>query len=266
MVGGFVTDGSLSKSSVADTAGQRTQLASLINAVLILLTMLVLASLFENLPSATLGAVVIDSMIGLITFGEMRRYYQVNRADWIFYLSALFGMLFFGIIQGILIGVVLSLLLLVARASKPAVRRLGRDPASDTYLDADSHEELETAPGVLVVRVDGPLFFADANRFRDALNSLVKSAGAPVRTVVIDADAVSQTDTDGADIIAQVAGELRTTGASLALARVHPTIHDLWQRAGAIDAVGPEHVFPTVRDAVRAFEDDNPSRKLTPAG
>ena len=86
-VGGFATDGSLSKTSVADLAGQKTQLASLVNAVFVLLTMLFLASLFENLPAATLGAVVIDAMLGVVTFGPMRRYFRVNRADWLFFMG-----------------------------------------------------------------------------------------------------------------------------------------------------------------------------------
>ena len=168
-VGGFPVDGSLSKTSVADSAGQRTQMASLINAVFILLTMLFLASLFENLPSATLGAVVIDAMVGLVTFSDLRRYYRVNRADWVFFMGAMAGILFFGIIEGILIGVVLSLLLLIARSSRTSVRRLGRDPTSGAYHAIERHEGLETTPGVLVVRIDGPLFFADADRFRTHL-------------------------------------------------------------------------------------------------
>jgi MFS superfamily sulfate permease-like transporter len=88
LVGGFATDGSLSKTSVADAAGQKSQMASLINALFVLLTMLFLASLFENLPAATLGAVVIDAMLGVITFGPMRRYFQVNQADLAFFMGA----------------------------------------------------------------------------------------------------------------------------------------------------------------------------------
>ena len=103
-------------------------MASLINAVFVLLTMLFLASLFENLPAATLGAVVIDAMLGVVTFGPMRRYFRVNRADWVFFMGAMLGILFFGIIQGILIGVVLSLLLLIARASKPGDPPAGPGP------------------------------------------------------------------------------------------------------------------------------------------
>ena len=173
LVGGFVSDGSLSKSSVADAAGQRTQMASLINAAMVLLTMLFLASLFDDLPSAALGAVVIDAMVGLIGIAEMKRYYRVNRADWVFFIGAGLGILFFGIIEGILIGVVLSLLMLIARASNPGIGLLGKLPHSDAYLDVLRHEGLVTVPGIVVVRLDGPLFFADANRFRDGLRQLI---------------------------------------------------------------------------------------------
>ena len=200
-MGGFVNDGSLSKTSVADAAGQKSQMASLINAVFVLLTMLFLASLFENLPAAVLGAVVIDAMVGLIDFRPMARYYRVSRSDWIFFMAAGLGIIFFSIIQGIVLGVVLSLLLLIAHASRPPLRRMGRDPASDTYLDAARHEGLIVEPSVLVVRLDGPLFFADANSFHDGVNQLISAADVPVGAVVVDMEAVSHTDTDGADML-----------------------------------------------------------------
>jgi sulfate permease, SulP family len=260
-VGGFATDGSLSKSSVADAAGQRTQMAALINAAFVLLTMLVLASLFENLPAATLGAVVIDAMVGLIELGPIRRYLRVNRPDWVFAMGAMIGILAFGIMQGILIGVVLSLLLLVARSSKPGIRRLGRDAESGAYVDLASRDRVEMTPGVLVIRLDGPLFFADANRFRDAVKQMTRAAGEPVQPVrafVVDADAISLTDTDGADTVTQIAGELQSQGIELALARVQPEILELWTRAGTIDAVGRDRVFDTVRQAVATCVDPVP--------
>jgi MFS superfamily sulfate permease-like transporter len=252
LVGGFVVDGSLSKTSVADAAGQRSQMASLINATLILLTILLLASLFEKLPSATLGAVVIDAMVGLVTFTSLRRYFRVNRADWVFFMGAGLGILLFGIIQGILTGVVLSLLLLIARSSRTSIRRLGYDPGSASYHAVARSPELQTVPGVLVARVDGPLFFADADRFRSRIQELARTDGHPA-AVVIDADAVHLTDTDGADILIQVAGELRSEGAELALAQVHPPVLALWRRAGLSEVVGDDHVFTTVNDAVEAF-------------
>jgi MFS superfamily sulfate permease-like transporter len=174
LVGGFPVDGSLSKSSVADTAGQQTQMASLINAGFVLVTLLFLASVFEQLPSATLGAVVIDALVGLITFAEMRRYFAADLSDFVIFLGAMAGILCFGIIAGILIGVVLSLLLLIARSSQTSVRRLGRQPASDVFHALGYQDGLETIPGVVVVRIDGPLFFADADRFRTRVPELAR--------------------------------------------------------------------------------------------
>ncbi len=250
-VGGFATDGNLSKTSLADASGQRSQMASLINAGFVLLTMLFLASLFEDLPSATLGAIVIDALLGLVTFTELKRYYRVNRADWAFFMGAGLGILCFGIIQGIVIGVVLSLLLLIARSSSTSVRELRRLPTTGTYHEAQRHDGLEAVPGVLVVRVDGPLFFADADRFRTTLENLARHDGTP-KAVVIDADSIYLTDTDGADILSQVAEELDAQGTSLVLAAVHPPVLELWQRGGVIDAIGADAVFETVHDAVRS--------------
>ena len=177
-------------------------------------------------------------------------------------MGAMLSILFFGIIQGILIGVVLSLLLLVARASKPGMRRLGRDPKADAWVDIERYPGLEPVSGVLVVRMDGPLFFADANRFRDTLNGMIRSNPEPVRALVVDATAISQTDTDGADIVIQIAQELHSQGISLAFAHLEHTILELWTRAGALDAIGPDRVFETVRQATKALE---ASRAVTPA-
>jgi SulP family sulfate permease len=253
LVGGFASDGSLSKTSVADTAGQRSQMASLINAGFILLTMLFIAGLFKNLPAATLGAVVIDAMIGLITLREFNRYYKVNRPDWLFFMGAGLGILFFGIIQGILIGVVLSLLLLIWRSSRTSIRELRHDPVAGVYHDASRHEGLEPVPGVLVARVDGPLFFADADRFRRRIRELVRT-DRPPKGVVIDADAIHLSDTDGADILIQVAEELASDDISLSFVGVHPPVFALWRRAGVFDAIGADAVYETIDEAVDARE------------
>jgi SulP family sulfate permease len=178
----------------------------------------------------------------------------VNRTDWVFFMGAGLGILCFGIIQGIVIGVVLSLLLLIARSSRTSVRELRRSPTTGTYHEAQRHEGLEAVPGVLVVRVDGPLFFADADRFRTTLENLVPHDATP-QAVVIDAESIYLTDTDGADILSQVAEELGAQGTALSLAAVHPPVLELWQRGGAIDAIGANSVFETVHEAVRAVNE-----------
>ena len=174
LVGSFATDGSLSKTSVADSAGQRSQMASVVNAVFVLLTMLFLAGLFENLAGAVLGAVVIDAMVGLITLADFNRYRRVNRADWACFMAAGLGILFLSITAGIAVGVVLSLLLLISRASGAQLHRLGRAYDAVTYRDISRHDDVVVEPDVLVVRLDGPLFFANANRFHDQLTALAR--------------------------------------------------------------------------------------------
>jgi SulP family sulfate permease len=255
-VGGYATDGSLSKTSVADAAGQRTQMASILNAVLVLLTMLFLASLFEDLPSAALGAIVIDAMVGLISFGEMRRYWRVNRADFVFFTSAMAGILFVDIIHGILIGVALSLLMLIARASKPQIRRLARDPTDGAYLDIARHDRLDSHSKVLTLRLDGPLFFADAQRFKEEVYELIDTASEPPEAMVLDADSISLTDTDGADALIDLATDLRDKRSlRFAVARVQPPVWELWERAGIATVVFDGRHFDTVHAAVDAMTD-----------
>ena len=251
LMGSYVTDGSLSKTSVADAAGQKTQMASLINAVFVLLTMLVLASLFENLASAVLGAVVIDAMVGLITFEDLRRYYRVNRADWAAFMAAGLGIIFFSITAGIAVGVVVSLLLLIGRASRPALRRIGRDPRSNTYHDVERHEDVEIDRDVLVLRLDGPLFFANADRFRESINEALTASDPRPGAVVVDMEAVSYTDTDGADVLGELAEQMADHGVWFGVARAEGAIRDRWTRAGAMDSIGLDHYFADVDTAVR---------------
>ncbi len=257
VVGGYSTDGSLSKTSVADAAGQRTQMASILNAALVLLTMLFLASLFEDLAAAALGAIVIDAMVGLIEFAEMRRYWRVSRSDFVFFTSAMAGILFVDIIHGILIGVVLSLLMLIARASKPPIRRLARNPADDSYVDAGLHEHLDIDSKVLTLRLDGPLFFADAQHFKEAVYDLIETAPDRPEAMVLDADSISLTDTDGADALIDLATDLEEKrGLRFALARVQPPVWELWERAGITSVVFDGRCFETVHAAVNAVAGD----------
>ena len=137
-------------------------------------------------------------------------------------MGAGLGILFFGIMAGILIGVILSLVMLIARSSRTNIRRLHRDPTSGTYHDVSRHEGLEPIPGIVIARVDGPLFFADADRFRERLHELAREEERR-RAIVVDAEAVHLTDTDGADILIQVEEELQSQGTALALRACPPT-------------------------------------------
>lgn len=251
LLGGYVVDGSLSKTSVADLAGQKTQMGSLVAAAGIVLTLLILAPLFTDLPEAVLGAVIIDAAIGLIKVDVARRFARTSRRDFAAFLAAALGLLFIGVLAGVLIGVVLSLVLLIAAVSTPPVRRLGFDRAHDVYVDADRYPTAETAPGIVVVEVSGALFFADARPFRDAVMPMATRPG--VHCLVVDLGPSTFIDLDGADILTKVAEELGRRGVAVVLARVDDDRLDLLEQAGTVATIGGrDRIFPSVREAVAA--------------
>ena len=147
---------------------------------------------------------------------------------------------------------VLSLLLLISRASGAQLHRLGRASDAVTYRDISRHDDVVVEPDVLVVRLDGPLFFANANRFHDQLTALLAGCDPEPQIVVADMEAVAETDTDGADSLTRLAQQLRKKGIWFGLARVKASVLDSWELAGAIDDVGVTRVLADVNEAVEA--------------
>jgi SulP family sulfate permease len=250
LVGGFPGCGSLSKTAVSESAGQKTQLAGLTVAGLTVLTLLFLAGLFSNLPQAVLGAVVIDAALGLIHFKVAARFFATSGRNFLVFVATAIGLFFVGVVAGIVFGLLLSLLLLIQRASTSPLRRMAYDPANQAYVEADAHPAATTPPGVLVVKVNGPLFFADAATFRTGLLNLV-AANDPT-TVVVDLEATPVLDLDGADMLTKIHGELTGTGVRLILTHADADELDMLRRAGTLDVVGDENVFETVRAGVAA--------------
>ena len=186
---GMVVSGSLSKTAVNASAGARSQASGLTAAVVTVITLLFLTSLFEDLPEATLGAVVIASLLELVDIGGLVRLYRLStrrlgkiygvaaRPDFIAAMAAMFGVLIFDTLPGLFIGIAVSLLLLVYRASHPHLATLGKVAGSDQYTDIDRHPENTSRPGVVIVRLDGALFFANAEGVAAAIRDHAKAPG-----------------------------------------------------------------------------------------
>ncbi len=247
LLGGFAVEGSLSKTAVADMAGQKTQLASLLTAGLMLVTILFLAGLFTSLPNAVLGAVVIDAGISLVKIKEFR-YYRLNQVDFSAFLATAIVVFFIGVLQGVVIGVVLALLLLIASASRSPVRLMAFDKENNVYVEADRHPQAEMTPGIVVVAIHGPLFFADADNFRRTVLDLVE-INQPY-SVVIDMGAVMMLDMDGDKILARLARELRLKNIRLLLVRVGRDKHELMRKTGTLEVIGSQNIYETTRAAV----------------
>jgi len=252
LFGGFAVAGSLSKTTVADLAGQQTQLASIINGGLILLTILFLAGLFTDLPEAVLGAVVIDAALGLINVESLRRVARAGRRDLAAYLAAMIGLLAIGVLAGVLIGAVLSLLLLVAAASSSPVRRLGFLQRENAYVDMEEYPDSTEVEGVLIVDIAGPLFFADANGFRSTVMAMVDSESP--RLVVIDMAPVTLVDLDGAEVLGRLHKELKARNVRLVLARIGREELTVLRRMGVLEEFGERDLFVSTRSAVAAID------------
>jgi high affinity sulfate transporter 1 len=250
---GFVVCGSLSRGSVITRAGGRTQVVSLINAALVVLTLVLVLPLFFRLPMATLSAVVIAAMYGLLDFGYLRRLLRTDRGEFACAMAALLGVLLLGILQGVALGVVLALAVLIRRVSRPGTAVLGCLPGTDSYRDVAAHPEAETSPGLLIFRFDAPVIFANAAYFADEVRRCADEAAAPVREVLVMAQQINQLDSTGADQLARLHGELRAKGIGLSFAEVKGALHEAMRRTGLEDEVGADHIYDTIERGVQAF-------------
>ncbi|MET8894083.1 SulP family inorganic anion transporter [Streptomyces albogriseolus] len=256
---GMVVNGSLSKTAVNWAAGARSQLSGVFVAPLTVITLLFLTGLFEKLPEAVLAGVVIAAVVELVDLASLAALHRVftrrlgqdygvaARPDFLAAVAALLGVLVFDTLPGLFIGIGASLLLL-HRSSRPVVSELGQLPGNGHFTALDRHRDTRRIPGVVVLRVEGGIYFANAERIRSTVRKAAGSDG--VTAVVIDAETVPFIDVSAVRMLDQLAGELEGRGVRLLLARDVGQVRDVLRTADA----GAElrHVHPTVREAVEA--------------
>jgi len=248
---GFPINGSFSRSASAEDAGARTQLAGLVAALVVAATLLFLTPLFKNLPAAALGAIVIVAVSGLLDIDGLRRVWRIRREDFAMGVIALGGVLTFGVLEGLLIAVGVSLVALVYHATLPRRAVLGYVPDDDSFRDIERSNEAVTVSGVLVYRFDAPLFFANCRRLRDDIVDLVTMAPAPVRAVVIDAAAITILDTTAASVLLELIERLSSRGTKLVVAQARGAVRDVMAASGVVEALGPDGLSPTIQIAIQ---------------
>ena len=266
LVQGFAIDASVSRTSVADGAGQRSQLAGLVNLGLVVVTLALLTPFFADLPKATLAAVVIAAVLPLLKTADLRRLYRIDKTDFSVALVCLVGVLVVGVLDGIVVAVIASLVALVYRSFRPEVAVLGRSRSRETdedigFRDVSRHHEVETFPGLLIFRFDQEVFFANAAFFRDQIRNLLESSNPAPRAILVDATAITHIDTTGLDMLAELDDELSSEGIILMFARVKGPVRDILKRAGLAERFGPERLHPTIKSGVAAFLDGNGSER-----
>ena len=254
LFGGFLVVGSLSKTSVAIAAGARTQVANLVAAVFCFLTLVLLTPLFRGMPHPALAAIVIAAMLHLSKPAYLQNLLGRARREFAIAVIVVAGELMLGVLQGIALGVALSLLMLIYRTSHPQGAVLGQLPGTEAYRDVLRHPEALTFPGLLIWRAGGDLFFASIGHLDQGLKAALVTHRPPARQLLLDADSVNFIDTSACDAVLNVIKELQSQGIIFAFARVRDEVREQMRLGGIEAAVGSTNFHERVTDGVRAWQ------------
>jgi len=252
LLGGFPISASSSRTAAAENAGARSQLAGVAGAVLLVLFMLLAPGLTDYLPSATIAAVVMVAAAGLVDITGFVALVRMSKADTFLSVAAFLGVLVVGVIAGIIVAVVLSLGEFVGHAWRPYRAELGRIRGLRGYHDLSRHPEGERLPGIVIVRFDAPLFFANGGIFDDYVRATVSAAGPDVRTVILAAEPITDIDTTAVDELLELDEFLTKRGTTLIFAEMKGPVKDVLRRYGLGKQFPPERFADTVGAAVDA--------------
>jgi high affinity sulfate transporter 1 len=246
--------GGLSQSSVNDKAGARTPLALVFASATIALCLLFLTGMLANLPNVVLAAIVLVAVKGLVNVREMRHLWRVSRLEFAVAAMALAAVLLLGILKGVMVAVVFSLLLLLRRAANPHVASLGRIPGTRSFSDMERNPENEAVPGVLVFRVEAALLYFNVDNVRDAVWQSIRSAATPPKLVVLDLSSSPTVDIAGARMLRALQAGLRDEGIALRLVGARATARDILRAERLEEGVGRLDRRISVADVIDEFQ------------
>jgi MFS superfamily sulfate permease-like transporter len=206
------------------------------------------------MPHPALAAIVIAAMLHLSKPAYLRELFARNRLEFVIAAAVLVGELFLGVLEGIGLGVVISLLALIHRASHPEGAVLGQLPGTEAYRDIARHKEARTFPGMLIWRVDGDMFFASIGRLVAGIRGALAASRPPARHVLVDAESVDFIDTTACDELLRLAKALQGQGISLAFARVRDPVRENMRVGGLEAVVGPANFYERITDGVVAWQ------------
>lgn len=254
--GGMGVAGSLSKTAAAERAGSKTQVTGIAAALIVLLALISLAGTLSPLPKCVLSAIVIQAVWGLMNVSALKQYRVVRRNDFFSAIAALVGVLLFGPLYGLLAAVALAVLGLVYRSSRIDMEVMGKVPEEKAaWGSVRGHPERKTYDGLLVIRLDAPLFWANATRIAEGV--LEEAAATPdLRAVLLDLEASSQMDTTSVDALELIRSTLERDGVALYLVRVFFEARQVLKRSGFLDSLEDGRMFHSISAGVRAARKD----------
>jgi MFS superfamily sulfate permease-like transporter len=242
-----------SRTAVAAQSGAKTQLTGLVAAGLVLLMLLLVPGLVQAMPQPVLAAVVIAASISLFDVAELRRLYQVRKTEFLLALACALGVALVGVLQGIVIAVALSAIYVFKRAWAPYSAVLGKSPGVPGFHDTTRYPDAEQVPGLLIIRWSAPLFFANANQFRDRVRALLETSDPSPAWVLVVAEPITDIDTTAGSMLADLDAELNASGIHLAFAELQSAVRDSIVRYGLLETIEEGHFYRSIDEAVDAF-------------
>jgi high affinity sulfate transporter 1 len=255
LFGGMLASGGMSGSAVKEGAGAQSQVANLVAWVATVITLLFFTPLFASLPEAVLGALIIHAVWHIIASRKLRTLRHESRTEFWFGLLAMLGVLLIDVLEGMIIGLVASLVFVVYQSSRPHLACVGRIPgAPGAYSDLERHPDNTPVPGVLILRLHAALYYANAVTVRDQVRAHVEAADPQPRALVVDLGAQDTLDLTSAKVLIALGQEMRHRGIAAYLADVHTPALAFARSVGVLDVIDEEHVFPTIELAVQHIE------------
>jgi high affinity sulfate transporter 1 len=248
---GFPLSTSSSRTAVAEDVGARSQVAGLVGAAVLALLLLVGTGLVHDLPLSSLAAVVMVAVLGLVDIPAARRLLRWRLSEFLVAMAAFAGVAVLGVLWGVGIAIAISLLKFIARAWRPHDAVLGRVDNLKGYHDTERHPDARHIPGLVLYRFDAPLFFANADVFRERVRALARSGD--TRWIVVAAEPITDVDATAGEMLRALDAELATEGAELAFAELKDPVRDRLRHYGIEELIGAERFFPTVGVAVAAY-------------
>ena len=250
---GFPVGASPSRTMVNDAAGGRTQRASLVAAAALLSFLLFLTPVLRLLPTVALGAIVVSAGAQLVDLAQFARLYRISRLAFVNALLVTLGVLAIGVVPGIIVGVMLSLIVLLGRLARPTDAVLQRVPGTESFHDLGDTAATETVPGLIAYRFYAPIVFANADHFMERVRRIVKACPKPPRWVLVDVQAVTDVDVTAAEMLVRLGAELEGQGIALKFARANRPLRELLVPLGLGEHLEKTTFFPSVHAAIGAF-------------
>lgn len=249
---GFSVGVNPATTSAIGSTRARTQLASIVAAVILAITLVTRLDIIGYLPQAVVAVAVIVSASNLLRLGELRRFYHLRKIDFTLAMVALLGVFVNGVLVGLLIAVFLSLLIVLYRSSQPHISVLGKIPGHIAFGDIEEYPDAEQIPGILITRPDVPLFFANVNTMNQEIQSLISAAKISVEKVLIDLGASEDLDIASIDMLSNLIEELEDENITLLLADVKSATRSRMEHTGLLEKIGEENIYLRVPEAVEA--------------